>query len=399
MPTRAVLCLVLLVGLFVAGVPRAAGQGPVNAPVGPLKPGDPAPALGVSGWLKGDAVGAFEPGKTYVVMLIATWTPMFREGISGLNGVNRRLTERGAKLVVVSVHENSRTAAQTFTKLRGHGIEFSFGVDEVPAPPAGTPDDRDWAARHGRTAVAWLRASGRDTLPAAYIVDGQGRVAWFGHPTYPRGELEEAVRLLVAGELTPEKSVEITRWYQQRQQRLEAAEAKLRTSSARRDYVTACEAVSELIEIAEPQERSALYALRMQYLLTHLGDEKGAKKMGTDALEGPHKGDPHVLNAVAWTMMDAVGIAKRDYALAQRLAEEADRLTEHKYGPIVGTLARALFEQGKLDEAIEKQTRAIELQREVVGANPDHANQKALLGIMEDSLRRYKEARAKKGGG
>ncbi|MFM9997083.1 MAG: hypothetical protein ACKVU4_14940 [Phycisphaerales bacterium] len=399
MLTRAALALVLLAGFTARDAAPAQAQSPAVPAVGSLKPGDPAPPLGVSTWLKGEPVPAFEPGKTYVIMLAATWTPLFREGIAGLNAVNRRLSDRGVKLVVVSVYENSRTAAETFAKLRGQGIEFSFGVDDVPAPPAGRPDDREWASNHGRTAVSWLRAAGRDTLPAAFIVDARGRLAWFGHPTYPRGETEEAVRLVLGGELTPDKAAEISRWYQERQQRFEAAEAKLRTSTARRDHKTASEAVGELIEIAEPHERSGLYALRMQILLTHLSDERGAKKLAEDALEGPHKGDPQVLNAVAWTMMDAVGVAKRDYALAQRLAEEADRLAEHKIAPIIGTLARAHFEQGKLDEAIEIQTRAIELQKRIVAEFPDYVNQKTLLGVMEDGLRRYTEARAKKGGG
>lgn len=38
-----------------------------------LKPGDPAPALKIDKWVKGQPVEAFEKGKVYVVEFWATW--------------------------------------------------------------------------------------------------------------------------------------------------------------------------------------------------------------------------------------------------------------------------------------------------------------------------------------
>ncbi|MEZ6003537.1 MAG: hypothetical protein R3F17_02075 [Planctomycetota bacterium] len=38
-----------------------------------LKPGDPAPALNVAEWVKGEAIPAMDPGKIYVIEFWATW--------------------------------------------------------------------------------------------------------------------------------------------------------------------------------------------------------------------------------------------------------------------------------------------------------------------------------------
>ena len=38
-----------------------------------LKVGDPAPALTIGEWVKGDAIPSFTQGKTYVVEFWATW--------------------------------------------------------------------------------------------------------------------------------------------------------------------------------------------------------------------------------------------------------------------------------------------------------------------------------------
>jgi thiol-disulfide isomerase/thioredoxin len=42
-------------------------------PAAALKVGDPAPALKVTRWLRGDAVRTFVPGKIYVVEFWASW--------------------------------------------------------------------------------------------------------------------------------------------------------------------------------------------------------------------------------------------------------------------------------------------------------------------------------------
>jgi hypothetical protein len=39
---------------------------------------------------------------------------------------------------------------------------------------------RDTAANH--MAKSWLEAAGLDGIPSAFIVDGDGNIAWIGHP-------------------------------------------------------------------------------------------------------------------------------------------------------------------------------------------------------------------------
>ena len=90
------------------------------------------------------------------------------------------------------------------------------------------------------------------------------------------------------------------------------------------------------------------------------------------------------LNEIAWIIVDAPGLEKRDLALCEKLATRAVELTDRKDGAILDTLARVHFEKGNIDKAIELQTEA------VAKAQPE------MKAEIEKTLAQYKEARAKK---
>lgn len=245
----------------------------------------------------------------------------------------------------------------------------------------------------------WLRASGRDALPTAYLVDRRGRVAWFGNPVYPRGEMDEAVRRVLADDLTPEQAAELSRRYQDRQQRIETAEARYRSAVTTREHRKAADAVAELIDLAEPAILPELYSLRLQILLTRVNDEREAYAFARDALTGPHKDNPFVLHAIARTILDAQGVGRRDFALAQRLAEAADKLAGGTNPMILETLARTCFEGGEPERAVEIASRALDLARQAVDAAPNDPGLRKLLDMIQTSLGRFRDALGRKSGG
>jgi hypothetical protein len=66
------------------------------------------------------------------------------------------------------------------------------------------------------------------------------------------------------------------------------------------------------------------------------------------------------------------------------MAQRADELTKHVNAPVLDTLARAHFEKGQLDKAVELQTLAVEK------ANEEMKEQ------LSETLTRYKAAKNKK---
>ncbi|MBA4028995.1 MAG: redoxin [Planctomyces sp.] len=134
---------------------------------GRLVVGSKAPALNVDNWVKGDAVSTFEPGKVYVVEFWATWCPHCREAIPELTSLAK---ETGATIVGVASGERGDTATklgtvQSFVKQQGPRLGYTIALDA-----------------DGETNRAWMSAAGQNSIPTAFIVDGQGKIAFVGHP-------------------------------------------------------------------------------------------------------------------------------------------------------------------------------------------------------------------------
>ena len=111
-------------------------------------------------------------------------------------------------------------------------------------------------------------------------------------------------------------------------------------------------------------------------------DDAAAKKLGGEILTGAAK-DANVLNEFAWKILTEEGIAKRDLKLALRVAKAAYDACEGKEAAIVDTYARALFDTGKVDDAIKFQKKAVEL------CQDDN-----LRPELEETLKRYEKKKS-----
>jgi thiol-disulfide isomerase/thioredoxin len=135
-----------------------------------LKPGSVAPALQVSRWVKGDGPWKLDAGKVYVVEFWATWCPPCKASIPHLTAMARAYEDK-VTFIGVSVWE------------QGSGQALEDNVDAFVRDMGDKMDyfvARDTAS--GAMAKTWLKAAGKDGIPAAFIVDGDGKIAWIGHP-------------------------------------------------------------------------------------------------------------------------------------------------------------------------------------------------------------------------
>jgi thiol-disulfide isomerase/thioredoxin len=142
-----------------------------------LKVGSKAPALLVSRWVKGHGPSSFEAGKVYVVEFWATWCLPCRDSIPRMTEMARAYRDR-ATFVGVSVWERDpEDAIDAFVQCMGDRMGYFVA--------------RDTASGH--MAKSWLGAAMQNGIPAAFIVDGSGEIAWIGHPMGPMGKAIDGV--------------------------------------------------------------------------------------------------------------------------------------------------------------------------------------------------------------
>ncbi|HWQ90819.1 MAG TPA: TlpA disulfide reductase family protein, partial [Clostridia bacterium] len=143
-------------------------SGSVNAAT--LKIGDPAPKLQTGKWIQGDPVTAFEKDKAYIVEFWATWCPPCKASIPHLNEVAQKFKDKGLVVIGQDVWERDEKLVVPFVKQMGEKMTYRVALD----------DKSDGGK--GKMAETWMEASGQTGIPAAFLVDKEGKIAWIGHP-------------------------------------------------------------------------------------------------------------------------------------------------------------------------------------------------------------------------
>ncbi len=263
--------------------------------------GDPASELAVATWVKrGPVKLADGKGKTiFVVDFWATWCAPSRESIPHLTKLQKKFKDKG--VVLIGVSEEDASTVKSFVKTMGAKMDYAVAAD-----------DRGWTAR------AYLGAFGIDWIPHAFVIGKEGRIVWHGHPM---AELEDVIEAVLSGE-----------WNTQTAQMHETAFELIA-----KYYTLATEPLS-------PDEKKALAVLGERVFT-----------LASRLKSGPF------LNNFAWLILKNEEIEERDLALALRCAEAAYGLSEGEVAAAADTYAWALFENGRVSEAIEMEKRALEL--------------------------------------
>jgi hypothetical protein len=74
-----------------------------------------------------------------------------------------------------------------------------------------------------------------------------------------------------------------------------------------------------------------------------------------------HPDNAELQNDIAWTLVARPGLEKRDTALAEKIAERGNKAAGGKNSALLDTLARAQFMNGKKQEAIATEQKAVDL--------------------------------------
>jgi thiol-disulfide isomerase/thioredoxin len=147
--------------------------------------GDPAPGIRIAEFVKGTPLSALERGQVYVLEFWATWCGPCQANVPHLSELQDKYPQ--AVFVGVTATEPDSKAVSAFVAEMGDQIRYRIAIEEPLTGRSGK--EGGWMTKH------WLEASYQRGIPAAFIVNQVGQIAWIGHPI----DLEQPLAAVIDG--------------------------------------------------------------------------------------------------------------------------------------------------------------------------------------------------------
>ena len=341
-----------------------------------LKVGDPAPASRPESMLQGEAVKEFKKGEVYVFECWASWCGPCVAAIPHLDDLHKKMGKKGVVITGVNVWEAERDAASAqrakdFLKAQGDKMSYRVAV-------GGKAFIKDW-----------LEAAEVNGIPHAFVV-ADGKIAWMGHPIQltPEiiGDILTGTPLAAAAPIAdkiPQRRLSkpaVPASKTPGDPEMLAAQAKLDALSeamGRRDWDAAEKALPAAAGVLPKKEGQELReSIEAQIGLARGNPAKFYAQLSKLADE--EFDDAEAMNEIAWRLLTMKSFEKiRNLALAEKCAVQAVKLTKEEHPDKLDTLARLRWLQGKKEEAIRWQIKAVD---------------KAEAGRMRDELQKTLDA-------
>ncbi|MCI0745813.1 MAG: redoxin family protein [Verrucomicrobia subdivision 3 bacterium] len=306
-----------------------------------LKVGDPAPKLQVGKWAQGEEVKELERGKAYLVEFWATWCGPCIISIPHVNEIHTKYRDKDLVVIGQNVWERDPSAVPPFLKKMGQKMTYRVALDT--------------AAEGGKMAETWMEAAGQSGIPAAFLVDKAGLIAWIGHPMKLKEELIEQV---LAGSFDIKKAAADYAERQKAEMEIEKLWGEFQQQTRKEEWDRAESTLTRMENLLPENERSDLGPLRFKLLLSR-EDYKRAYKLAGE-LSDAQPGNAMMQNDIAWEIATKEGVAERDLVLAEKIARRASEAAKGEDAAILDTLARVLFMKGEKEQAIEFQQKAVD---------------------------------------
>jgi thiol-disulfide isomerase/thioredoxin len=324
----------MLVGAFFAvAAPMAQAE---------LMVGDPAPKLQVGKWIQGGAVNGFDTDHVYLVEFWATWCGPCIASIPHVNELWQKFKDRGVVVIGQNVWDDDSNVP-AFVKKMGDKMTYRVAIDDKSRETNGFMSEH-W----------WKRKVNNHTIPHAFIINKEGRIAWIGHP----GALtEKLLNDILSSHYDLAQAAAEYKELQQKNQKMADGEDKLFSAMKQKKWDDAESTLNELVnEFPKPP---------MSFTLTRFEILLGQKKYDeayqfADSLSASHPEDAALQNILAWKIIAQDGVEQRNLALAMKFAERANKAADGKNPAILDTLARVQFMSGKKSEAIATEQKAVE---------------------------------------
>jgi len=268
----------------------------------------------------------------------ATWCGPCVASIPHMSSIARRWADKNVHVIGTAIWpRKGMTPTREFVADYDEVMEYTVAVD---------------VGR--RTARDFMEAAGQNGIPLVMVVNGQGNIAWMGHPM---DGLTDVLKGVVAGDFD---LAEHESRMKQRTERGDELYKQFQTAAKAEDW----EAVAELSDqmVTLDPTMFAQFAVYHYATLVRLDQDELAAEYGRNAVETTLHGSASELGRIAWLIVDPSNeteVADLDLELAMAAAQRANVLTRHKTPSLLDTLARVQFLRGHLNEAIDLQKRAV----------------------------------------
>jgi tetratricopeptide (TPR) repeat protein len=199
-----------------------------------------------------------------------------------------------------------------------------------------------------KTKEAIFKAAGQRGIPCSFVVDGNGTIAYIGHPMW----LDKPLAQITKGTWDHTKGMA----------EIEAAQKKLGEVSqvGQTDPARGLAMLREL-EKDNPGVADVMFVLKFRFLLSEgsAASKEEAKALVTKALDG---NDAAKLGSMARMLAPPnTKPSEENLALALRASHKAVALTDEKNVSHLEGLAKIYFAKGDYEKAIEWQRKAVAL--------------------------------------
>jgi thiol-disulfide isomerase/thioredoxin len=337
-----------------------------------LKVGDSAPKMEVKSFVKGEPVKEFEAGKTYVVEFWATWCGPCKTSIPHLSELQKKHPE--VAFIGVIVWENDQSLVKPFVDEMGDKMAYRVAMVVVPEGKKGN---------EGAMSKTWMQAAGRNGIPSAFIVSGEGKIYWVGHPM----EMDEPLEKIASGSWNLATAMAESRRAEEEALKMQKLQTAIMQAKESGDSKKLIEVADEIIEV-NPKFAQFVGPMKLTALIK-LDEQDKALEYGKKLLASELSKQAQGLNGLAWAIVDPEAKLKPSaklLELAVESAKKADEMVKEKDPAIADTLAKTYFDSGEVAKAVEIQERAVRLAK----GTPFEQDK----GLAE-RLEQYKKAAAK----
>lgn len=159
--------LLLLLFCFIAITTLAQDDQPAL-----LNIGDPAPPLRMQEWIKGAPFQRFEEGHVYVIEFWATWCKPCLAAMPHLSALANKYRDK-VSFLGIDIYESKVKPVKSINQVKAFVDSMESQMDFYVAA-----EDTNF------TVADWIEAAGEKNngIPRTFVVNGDGRLAWIGHP-------------------------------------------------------------------------------------------------------------------------------------------------------------------------------------------------------------------------
>ena len=332
-----------------------------------LDVGDKAPATRPKTQIKGEAVKSFEKGKLYIFECWATWCPPCVASIPHLNELNQKMGSKGVVITGVNVWEGEKNPeaakkVKDFVKAQDDKMSYAVAI-------GGDKFLRDW-----------LEAAKVDGIPHAFVINGDGVIVWMGHPMQLN---EKLLGDLLTGTAAPEpeknKSEKKTKDGTVKDETSSTLE-KLGEALNNKNWDLAEKILPEALLTLNARDQANLKESAEAIIALGRGDPSKINAMYEKSAQD-HIDNAEVQNEIAWDLLTNPRFGKNiNLTLAEKCAVRAVALTKEEEADKLDTLARVRWLQGRKEEAIKLQEKAV--------SKASYLTLKEELQLTLDSLRK-----------